>query len=78
MNSGEETTFGEEMMFVNREMRLLELWSVMGKMAVGYCTLAIVLQIQSDFPSYVIVTSFYGGGDRTYPARIYKSIIFPT
>lgn len=67
MNSGEETTFWEEIMFVNKEMRLLELWSVMGKMVVGYCTLVIVLQIQGDFPSYVIVTSFYGGGDRLTP-----------
>jgi hypothetical protein len=68
-------------MFVNRQMRPLELWSIMDKMSIAYCTLAIVLQIQGDFPSYVIVTSFYGGGDRTYPAmaaaRIYKSMIFP-
>jgi hypothetical protein len=43
-----------EMMFVNREMILLELWSVMGKMAVGYCTLAIVSQIRAAFPRMLL------------------------
>jgi hypothetical protein len=45
----------------------LEFCSVMGKMAVVYCTLTIVLQIQGGFPSDVIVTSFYGGGDQLTP-----------
>ena len=70
MNSREETTFWEgndvhEQR--NRATRLFEILKCNGKRAVVYCTLAIILQIQGDFPSDVIVTSFYGGGDQLTP-----------